>query len=200
MTNEEFLRSVSLEGEEWRDVVGYEGYYMVSSYGRVISLHNTKRYNLRLKKTYLNQNGYIYVMLCKNKRKLFFGIHRLIAKAFIPNPNNYTQIDHINGIRTDNRIENLKWSTYTMNNNNPITKIRQAIGNRTDKSKSAEIVCIKDGSVFNIYPYIKYAENDGFCPSCISLCLKGKQPHHKGYKWMYLSDYENLKSESQRTP
>ena len=67
-------------------------------------------------------NGYRTVFLSKNKERKLKKIHRLIAEAFIPNPENKPCIDHINTIRHDNRIENLRWATYKENGNNEITK------------------------------------------------------------------------------
>lgn len=91
---------------------------------------------------YLNGNigtkGYLQLWLtCKDGKKRYFMKHRVLAHYFIPNPENKPCIDHINSVRTDNRIENLRWCTYTENNNNPITKKRMSIGS-TGKKASEE--------------------------------------------------------------
>lgn len=122
--------------EVWKDVVGYEGLYQVSNLGRVKSLERLiedKKGRLKRKRVYkekllhlnLCKNGYCIVCLFRNQKKKFSYVHRLVADAFIPNPERKPEIDHINGIRNDNRIDNLRWVSHKENMNNPIFKIRQ---------------------------------------------------------------------------
>ena len=132
MTNEEFIKSVSLEGEIWKDVVGYEGYYMVSSFGRVASL---RRFILRIGKyVYKNpsimsdvstENRYNKVVLKVDGNNKSFSVHRLVATAFMTNQHNLRCIDHIDGDKTNNNISNLRWCTDLQNQNNPITREKQ---------------------------------------------------------------------------
>jgi len=99
--------------EEWRPIVDYPE-YEVSNAGNV-------RRNGRVLKPSSDSDGYLIVSPCKNNIQTTKKVHRLIAIAFIPNPNNKPQIDHINRIKTDNRVENLRWATYSENNiNRPI--------------------------------------------------------------------------------
>lgn len=100
--------------EIWKTVKGYNGYYQVSNTGKVRNPNKVLTPNVGVK------NGYVYVTLRKDKRLL----HRIVAETFIPNPFNKPEVDHINGIRTDNNVCNLRWVTRTENNNNPITKSR----------------------------------------------------------------------------
>lgn len=102
--------------EQWKslDFLGYPN-YSVSSLGRVYN-HKKQRYL----NPGLNRQGYYQVSI-SNKTNRIFGLHRLIALAFIPNPENKKYIDHINTIKTDNRIENLRWVTASENINNPLT-------------------------------------------------------------------------------
>lgn len=96
--------------EEWKQVIGYENYY-VSSDGRV---YNTATENF----IGIKQSGkykYKRIKLSSGWRYKFIDIHRLVAETFIPNPNNLPVVNHINGITTDNRIENLEWCTYLQN-------------------------------------------------------------------------------------
>lgn len=123
MTNKEFLESITLDGEEWRDVIGFEGYYMVSSLERCISLNRVYEDNNRSSK-YIKQrlvsftmvaNNYLQYRLWKNNKQYNVSAHRLVATAFIPNPNNYPEIDHIDTNKTNNSVSNLRWCTRTMN-------------------------------------------------------------------------------------
>lgn len=109
--------------EIWKDIVGYEGLYQVSNLGRVKRLVSVKCKTERfIAITKDKKFGYCRVMLCKNNKTKRFLIHRLLAEHFIPNPENKPCIDHINGDRSDNRIENLRWCTYKENNNFPIAR------------------------------------------------------------------------------
>lgn len=99
--------------EEWKDIRGYEGHYKVSNLGRVKSLAREDSIGRNLKerilKFSLDSEGYPYIILCKNGRVQGFNIHRLVAKAFIPNTENKPEINHKNGIKTDIKVENFEW-------------------------------------------------------------------------------------------
>lgn len=110
--------------EEWRDIEGYEGLYQVSSLGRVKSLNRkvrAKNNSIAIKKGKIlkpvhHHSGYLVVSLRDYKSKLSQkSIHRLVAKAFILNPENKMVVNHINGIKTDNSISNLEWNTPAEN-------------------------------------------------------------------------------------
>ena len=106
--------------EIWKDIKGYEGRYQISNFGRVKSLIYPKEkimniYNFR--RDGEKGKGYWRVRLIKNSSYKYFFVHRLVAEAFIPNPNNYATVNHINGDKTDNRAENLEWCTQKENIN-----------------------------------------------------------------------------------
>lgn len=117
--------------ETWKDIENYEGYYQISNYGRVKSLERYRYIgkNLQLVKNKILKTrlwkGYINVKLNTNsshEKEKVFAIHRLVAIAFIPNPESKPCVNHINGIRDDNRIENLEWVTIKENVNKSIFK------------------------------------------------------------------------------
>lgn len=105
--------------EEWRPVVGYEGKYEVSSLGRIKITRKNK-----LMKPWKNNKGYYMISLSKAGVKEKFLVSRLVAIAFIPNPEHKPYVDHINTIPTDNRVENLHWVTQSENLANPISRAR----------------------------------------------------------------------------
>lgn len=108
--------------EEWRPINGYEGLYEVSNLGRIKSLNCNHTKKEGILKLYNDKDGYLMVKLSKDKNNRLFRVHRLVAEAFIPNPENKPCVDHINTIKNDNRVENLRWVTYKENSNNPLTK------------------------------------------------------------------------------
>ena len=125
----ENLSLEDMEGEVWKDVVGYEGLYQVSNLGRVKSLDryviisDIPRYRKsKIRVQMPSHNGYRRVQVSKEGKTKYFFVHVLVALAFIPNPENKPEIDHINTDRVDNRMENLRWSTRKENASNPLTR------------------------------------------------------------------------------
>lgn len=114
--------------EIWKPIKNYEGYYEISNLGRVKSLdrfvkqknHFIHRQEC-IKQSRIDANGYYVVTLCKDRKSISTYIHRLLAEAFIPNPDNKPCVDHINTITTDNSLENLRWVTAEENSNNCLT-------------------------------------------------------------------------------
>lgn len=154
MNNKEFIESITLEGEEWRDVIGYEGLYMVSSFGRIASLsRNVKnRYGIKstkqriLKPTIrkLKESYSLYtVSLWKNNIKKTVTVATIVAKSFLPNINSSFEIDHLDGNPLNNNVENLKWCSHTENVNNPITRKRNSF------LKSGNLTPLKVYLLFN---------------------------------------------------
>ena len=111
--------------EIWKDIPNYEGYYQASNLGRIRSIDRTLtrsddrkvRITGKILTPYNEGHGYRMVDLCKNGIKQKCRVHRLVAMAFIPNPLNKREVDHINFIRDDNRVENLRWATSKENQN-----------------------------------------------------------------------------------
>lgn len=185
--------------EEWRDVVGYEGIYQVSNLGRVKRTQtNTNTYNGKVLTPIQFSIGYLAVNLCRNGKPHLNYIHRLVAQAFIPNPKNKPHIDHIDGTRTNNCVENLRWATRQENQNNPITKQRIGVAKRLNPSRSMlgktgamcptskPVVCVETGKVFGGIAEAK--RKLGIRTICA--VLKNRQQTAGGYHWRYATESE----------
>ena len=188
-----------MENEEWRDIPGYEGFYQVSNLGRVKRIkagHGTKSGTVL--KTVTDSNGYILVGLCKNAKQQLYLAHRLVAQAFIPNSKNKPEIDHIDGNRQNNYVNNLRWVTHKENINNPYTikKIGRAhIGKYGIlHPKTKPIVCIDTGRLFSgIYEATRELKIN---KSSISSALTGRYKTAGGYRWRYAmsEEFEQIKN------
>jgi predicted XRE-type DNA-binding protein len=106
--------------EIWKDVVGYEGFYQISNTGRlkrILKLRKYRDYNSKILSPVKDKDGYYRTsIVCENKKRKTVIIHRLVAESFINNPLNKKCVNHINGIKDDNRVNNLEWATVLENN------------------------------------------------------------------------------------
>lgn len=175
--------------EIWKDVVGYEGLYQVSNIGRVKSLdmilpyerHNKKATRIRRGKllTFSKTNsGYLRVIMANNGIHKLILVHRLVAQAFIPNQLNKREVNHINGNKTDNRVENLEWVSSSEN------KIH-AFKNKLYKSEKP-IYQIKNGKIINKFESgMDIKRKLGLSPQNIGKVCLGKRKSAYGYQWRY---------------
>ena len=184
--------------EEWKDIKDYENLYQVSNLGRVKSLKREIIYSDGRKHTYKekilkprkNKYGYLVVCLCNNGNRKEFFVHRLVALAFIPNPDNKPHIDHIDTNPLNNVYTNLHWVTPKENNNNELTKqhVSEAmkgkkISEETKEKRRKKIYCVELDKVFNS---IKEASEElGIFATTISAVCKGKRKTVGGYHFMY---------------
>lgn len=162
--------------EIWKNIKGYEGLYQVSNLGRVKSLdyrHTGKEKVL----TVGIKDGYFIVNLWKNRRGKTTKVHRLVAEAFLPNPENKPHIDHVNTDRTDNRVENLRWCTIQENNNNPITR----------QKSGKPVIGVNKLTGEEVWFACSYEAQRvlGIGHSEITACCRGKRKSTGGYVWRY---------------
>lgn len=181
--------------EIWKPIKGYEGLYDISSLGRVRSLsrvvESRKGVYYKTKDKILNpwKNKtveYLMVTLYKNGKSKKILLHRLLAIAFIPNPYKKPCIDHINGNRTDNRLENLRWCTYMENTNSPLC-LNKMIKCMEHLAKRIAQISIIDGSIIETYNSSGDVERKtGFHRGNITACCRGESETSYGYKWKYI--------------
>lgn len=170
------------KNEIWKDIPNYEGLYAASSLGRIMSYAKKVwtgfGYRIapdRILSPSKMKTGYLCVALNKNKKSKTYTVHKLIALTFIPNPNNKEQIDHIDGHKTNNRIENLRWATRIENMNNPKTRI---------KGRCKPVICIETKI---IYKSMKNASKiTKTCESSIRKVCEGINKTAGGYHWKYV--------------
>lgn len=166
--------------EIWRDIPGYVGIYQVSNYGNVKRLagYNGKYFQSEheLKKT-IGKNGYLHITLTKDSECKCFAVHKIVAKVFIPNPDEYNCVNHINEIKTDNRPENLEWCDHYYNNHYGTAETKN---NKPIIGKS-----LIDGTE-RIFDSIKSASEElNLNASNIGSCCKGLRKSVGGYKWEF---------------
>lgn len=174
--------------EIWRNIEEYKGLYQVSNLGRVMSFDrwvigksNSKRLiKGKILKT-VGNNDYQHVLLCKNGKWKWFYVHRLVAQAFIPNPDNLTEVNHINEIKQDNRVVNLEWCNRVYNLTYG-TRIKQMV----DKTSKTVYQYTLDGELIAEYPSTMEVQRQlGYGQGNISKCCLGKRKTAYGYIWKY---------------
>lgn len=177
--------------EIWKDIPGYEGIYKISNLGKIKALRiwTGRMYIKRevLLKPTIARNGYYRITLSNNKKVKYVNMHRLIAETFIPNPNNYSYINHIDGNKQNNNINNLEWCTQSHN-------IKEAvrIGLRKTKTRGESPNSRKvnqydlSGNLIKEWnSMVEINEELGFDYTCISRCCSGIYKKSYGFIWKY---------------
>lgn len=168
--------------EIWKDIEGYEGLYQVSNLGRVRSLRRNIIFKNRIERS-----GYEGVYLYKNKGYKYFLIHRLVANAFISNPDNLPQVNHKDENKLNNCISNLEWCDCKYNQNYGTRGKRISQKQLNDKNKSKVVLqYTKDGCFIKEWKSTRDIQrNLGFCQSDISKCCRNIIKTVHSYIWKY---------------
>ena len=172
--------------ENWKSIAGYEELYEVSDLGRIKSLKNGKERILKPKKTHC---GYLLVNLYKDGHVKTVRIHRTVATAFIPNPNNLETVNHKDEVKTNNTVGNLEWMSQKDNNNYGTRnkRISAAKINHLSLSKKVQMFDKYTGELLATFPSTREAERvTGISQSHISSCCNGKRKSAGGYIWRYI--------------
>lgn len=173
-----------------KEIEGYEGLYAVTEDGKVLSLERIDPLGRHKKAFYLKQDfkvsRYCHVRLCKNTVIKNYDVHRLVAQAYIPNPDNYPQINHKNGIKKDNRVENLEWCTSQQNIihawETSLNRHRKGIESATHKLNESQVIEIR--KIYEHKKSIKWqqmldtASKFGVTGSCIYSIVHRKTWQH----------------------
>ena len=194
MTREELKERQSIVG-----IINYEDIYSITKDGTVYRTRTKHKDIFRKIQTKMKPNGYLYCTLSRSGLHKNFYIHRLVAQAFIPNRENKPHIDHINGDKKDNRVENLRWVTHKENMNNPVSTAKLSSArkkyylnednlrrNRQQKHNKAIVQLSIEGEVVGEYQSIRDAQRQtGIGASSIFNCIKQYTHTAGGFKWQY---------------
>lgn len=188
------------KGEIWVPVKDYEQFYEISNYGRIRSKDRIVKNGVGtfVKKGKLlnpvdNGVGYCKICLYNTTGKKRFYVHRLVAQAFIENPEGKPQINHKDNNPKNNKAENLEWCTSKENcewttiqgrNKRTLSWLQHLHESQESIYKPVKATNIKTGAVIK-YKSVNSVALAGFHPSCVSNCCQGKQMIHKGYTWSY---------------
>lgn len=172
--------------EIWKDIENFKGLYQVSNFGKVKSFHKTNLGNIL--KAYDNGRGYLFVHLCKDGKRKYGYIHKLVAKAFLKNPKKHTVVNQVDGNRKNNKENNLEWCTQKQNmehasRNNLILK-----GERCHKSKlkNKDVVKIRKMYKEQKITHRELGKMFKICPTVVSRIINKKI-------WKHLKDNDGEK-------
>jgi hypothetical protein len=161
--------------EEWKDIEGYEGLYQISNEGKI---KNSKGKILKCGK---DKDDYLQVGLYKDGKRVWKKLHRLVAEAFIPNPNNYEQVNHKDEDKANNCLDNLEWCDSKYNNNYGTRNQRSA----EKRSKRVDQIDKATGEVIRKWESTMECDRNGFNQGAVAACCNGLRKTHKGYIWKY---------------
>ena len=168
--------------ETWKPINGYEGLYEVSDLGNV-------RRDGRVLKPQSRRHGYLSVWLYGvGDRRKQFSIHRLVAEAFCENPNNYSEVNHLDENKQNNRADNLEWCSHKQNSSYGSRRAKISEKNTNGKQSKQIAQYTKNGDLVKVFPSLAQANREGFASGNICRCAQGSKSytHAYGYLWRYV--------------
>lgn len=200
VNSKRWLDRTPLEGEEWKPVPDYEGMYEVSNYGRVYSIlrfvdngrGSLRKTGGRVLRIAVAKHGYSIVQVNRDSIPQTVRVHIVVAKAFIPNPNNYPMINHKDEVKTNNVFSNLEWCDAKYNNNYGTIRLRNSLKQKNNINSSRPVLqYTRDNQFVKEYPSaaeasrqtgLRQANICGVCRRVKNMFTIG------GYKWKYKED------------
>jgi len=171
--------------ETWKPVVGFEGLYEVSSSGKVRGIKRGK-----IVSQHIHRTGYMYTVLTKNSKPHTLSVHRIVAKAFIPNPDNKREVNHKDFNKTNNNLKNLEWATtqenrdWNLQSEKLVKKRKETLAKMTEKTRVKVNQYDLNGNFVKTWDCIRSAGKTlKIDESNISTCCRGRLKTSGGYIW-----------------
>lgn len=181
--------------EIWKDIKGYEGLYQVSNFGEIRSCSRARGnggyYKSKTIVGFINSNGYRLVLFNVNGKRKRFQVHRLVAEAFIPNPNNYNCVNHKDENKLNNSVGNLEWCSHKYNANYGTRNKKISI----NSGKAVLMRNITTGEVIRMFYNISEAERcTGIAHQSIAKCCLSRKHYNSagGFKWEYADNNKEI--------
>ena len=164
--------------EKYKPVVGFEQFYLVNECGDIITLRNKNGKKYHKIKQYKDKDGYLRVRLYGDKKCIWIGVHKVVAMAFLDNPNSYIMVNHKNYKRDDNRVENLEWCNAKEN-------VQWSLQHYKGAHQLSVIRIDKDGGKTIFNSLSEASRKTNVRTEDICNCCKGKRKKAGGYIWKY---------------
>ena len=191
MTDIEVWKTAVYDGEV------YEGLYKVSNLGKILSLNYNHTGKSKLLKPYDDTRGYLQVKLSKNRKSKNCSVHRLVATAFLDNPENLPEINHKDEDKTNNFVflnedgtvnkekSNLEWCEHKYNTNYGTRNERVSKAMTNGKLSKPVLQLSLSGELIREWPSTMECDRNGFHFGNVAACCRGEKPQYKGFLWMY---------------
>lgn len=183
--------------EEWKDVRGFEEYYKISNTGKIIRKERYAKWKNKNSYTYIKEkeliptydkDGYLKIAFRVDGKRHYKRVHVLVAETFIDNPNNLPVVNHKNGIKDDNRVENLEWVTVSYNTKHAFDVLGRK-GNNGGMNKPVKKIDKNTGEVIKIYNSLKEASIDiVVAQTSITQSMKRRNGTCRGFIWEFCNE------------